>query len=114
MSYLRREITALERYQRALDLAASGQRLAFDSTCGPEAETYIRKIRNPGKREYAREYWRWMNRLGYGKEPQRPAGLSVMGAQAVRHELRDICNVVEAPDESDLVWMRAQAEAERE
>jgi hypothetical protein len=65
----------------------------YNHKCAPVAETYIRKIRNSAKREYALAYWRWMKVRGDGPEPVRPSKLGGMGAQAVRISLGQICDV---------------------
>lgn len=52
------------------------------------ARRYLGAIRNKPKQAYAIAYLKWMR--GDGLEPERPAGLSVMGAQAVRLALRDL------------------------
>ena len=43
-----------------------------------------RQPRNPVKREYAAAYGKWARGGRRGREPKAPAGLSFMGAQAVR------------------------------
>jgi len=111
VSALRKEISALDRYQRALDMSTSGAGLHFDSACGPAAEKYIRAIRNKAKQEYAWAYWRWMNRLGVGEEPAHPTCRG-MAAQGVRLHLQDICGIQYAPDEYDLRRLKAQADDE--
>jgi hypothetical protein len=52
-----------------------------------EAEAYIRKIRNPFKRAYAVDYWRWLQTCEGDAPAYNPAELSYMGAQAVRINL---------------------------
>lgn len=49
---------------------------------------YVRRIRNAAKREYADAYLRAL--AFHEPEPARPEGLSVMGAQAVRMNLREL------------------------
>ena len=51
------------------------------------AQAYVRGIRNPAKHAYAVAYLRYL--VQGGEEPERPAGLSYMGAQAVRLALQD-------------------------
>ena len=51
----------------------------------PAVLRYLRAIRNPAKRAYGFDYADW--RIGLGPEPERPAGLGYMAAQAVRLEL---------------------------
>jgi hypothetical protein len=52
-------------------------------------ETYIRAIRNSGKREYAEDFRTWL--YGQGDEPDYHAyGISLMAAQAVEMSLRRI------------------------
>lgn len=45
------------------------------------AETYIKRIRNPRKRAFARLYWDWMKNGEVGDSPKH--NLTPMGAQAV-------------------------------
>jgi hypothetical protein len=49
------------------------------------AQRYVRGIRNPVKREYAYQVLRYV--AGIADKPNRPFGLSVMAAQAVRLQL---------------------------
>lgn len=51
------------------------------------ADRYVHRIRNQRKRAYAAAYWRFLR--GVDPEPER-GELSVMAAQAVRMELREI------------------------
>ena len=68
-------------------------RCSFDSARSTVAEKYIARIKNKNKHQYAVDYWRYMNRLCIGSEPERPRGLSVMGGQAVRLSLHDLAGV---------------------
>ena len=54
------------------------------------AQAYVRKIRNASKRAYAETCLQWFVGGERGDVPERPAGLSVMGAQAARMRLREI------------------------
>lgn len=57
----------------------------------PEANDYVKSLRNPSKQGYAAAYHEWiMAGRPEGKEPIRPADLSAMGAQAVRMSLDKI------------------------
>jgi hypothetical protein len=51
----------------------------------PAAQRYVRAIKNPVKREYAYQVLRYI--AGIADKPERPTGLSVMAAQAVRLQL---------------------------
>ena len=51
------------------------------------ANRYCNLIRNKPKRTYAFAYLQWLQNGAEGLEPQRPQGLSCMGAQAVRMSL---------------------------
>ena len=56
-----------------------------------EANTYVRRIRNPRKRAYAHAYLGYLIAFpGSESPPQDPQDLSYMGAQAVRLALSDI------------------------
>ena len=50
---------------------------------------YIRSLRNADKKQYAIEYAQWLERGAQGQEPDR-GRLSVMAAQAVRMNIREI------------------------
>lgn len=53
------------------------------------ARKYVSSIKNAAKRKYAEQYL--LYRMGnFEKEPDRPAELSYMGAQAVRLELNSL------------------------
>jgi hypothetical protein len=53
------------------------------------AYAWMRRIRNLAKRDYAERYLGWT--LGiYKAEPERPASLSYMAAQAVRLRLSEL------------------------
>ena len=55
------------------------------------AESYVRRIRNLSKRYYAEAYLRWLQAgRPEHQEPLRPANMSYMAAQAVRHNLFDL------------------------
>lgn len=50
---------------------------------------YVRQVRSPSKREYAKQYADYLEQgQPEGGEPERGAGLSYMAAQAVRMHLR--------------------------
>jgi len=51
------------------------------------ARVYIEKIRNPVKREYAKQYWLFLK--GQVAQPEY-SGLSYMAAQAVRLRLSEL------------------------
>ncbi len=51
------------------------------------ANRYVNMIRNKNKRDYGFAYLAWLKGGAVGNEPERPAGLSVMGAQAVMIQL---------------------------
>ncbi len=53
------------------------------------ARSYIDRIRNRDKREYAIRYFNYL--AGFSHEPE-VINLSTMGAQAVRMQLHDIWN----------------------
>ena len=53
-----------------------------------ETARYVKSIRNPLKREYAKAWLRFLT-CG-GEEPLDPQGLSYMAAQAVRLNLREL------------------------
>ncbi len=53
-----------------------------------QAKEYISRIRNEDKRRYASKLLAW-NLMLLNDEPER-GNLSAMGAQAVRHNLREI------------------------
>lgn len=55
----------------------------------PMAHEYIRAIRNPAKKLYARAYDAWLRNGKEGPEPE-GVGLSTMGRQSVRLILFDI------------------------
>jgi hypothetical protein len=55
-----------------------------------EAQTYIRRIRNPAKAAYARAYLEWMKTGDQRDEGPEHPQLGYMGAQAVRMTLIDI------------------------
>jgi len=76
-------------------------------TAKEAAHRYVRKIRNDAKREYAERYLRY--RLGLAAEPESPANLSVMGAQAVRISLAEILGEAgrtSNPGRPPKQWMR--------
>ena len=52
-------------------------------------EKYIRKIKNPSKKQYATEYYNWLKNGKRGEEPDYTdyKSLSYMAAQAVRMNL---------------------------
>jgi hypothetical protein len=50
---------------------------------------YVRGIRNPAKKAYAQAYAAYRIE-GRCQLPEKPADLSVMGAQAVRHRVADL------------------------
>ena len=50
---------------------------------------YANLIRNAAKRRYAFDYIAWLRNGAVGLEPQKPQGLSFMGAQAVRHQVAE-------------------------
>lgn len=49
---------------------------------------YMRRIRNKAKKHYAFAYWQY--KLGHSIEPQQPADLSYMAAQAVRMNINEL------------------------
>ena len=52
---------------------------------------YVKGVRNPYKKDYASEFADYL--IGTGcEEPERPAELSYMAAQAVRTSLHEIIN----------------------
>lgn len=53
------------------------------------ANRYANLIRNKPKRDYAFAYLSWMRNGAEGNEPDKPKGLSFMGAQAVRMQIED-------------------------
>ena len=53
------------------------------------ANRYLNLLRNKPKRAYGFAYLAWLKNHAVGHEPEHP-GLSVMGAQAVRMNLREI------------------------
>jgi hypothetical protein len=60
------------------------------------ADKYMRRIRNSGKRDYARDYWAYLR--GQRCEPERePYGIGAMAAQAVQMQLADIYREHTAP-----------------
>lgn len=54
------------------------------------AYRYLNLLRNKPKRVYGFAYLAWLRNHAIGQEPESPVGLSVMGAQAVRHNLAEI------------------------
>jgi hypothetical protein len=52
------------------------------------AQNYIRRIRNPAKKDYAWDYFYHLKREW--PEPVKPAGLSYMAAQAVEMRLMEL------------------------
>ena len=56
-----------------------------------EAESYIQKIHNATKKQYA---WLWYDyRLGIREIPEVPRGLTYMAAQAVRMQIDEMLGV---------------------
>ena len=51
------------------------------------ANRYMNLIRNKAKRDYGFAYIAWLKNGAVGHSPERPPGLSYMGAQAVRIQL---------------------------
>ena len=54
------------------------------------AHRYANLIRNKPKRVYAFAYISWLRNGAEGREPERPQGLSFMGAQAVRSSIGEM------------------------
>ena len=50
---------------------------------------YLNLLRNAPKRRYGFTYVAWLRNGAVGVEPERPKGLSFMGAQAVRLAVAD-------------------------
>jgi hypothetical protein len=63
-----------------------------------DIESYIKRIKNKAKKDYAQRYYTWKLKGEKGEEPDR-GSLSAMGAQAVRMQLEDLMEstVNEAP-----------------
>ena len=55
-----------------------------------QAYRYLNLIRNADKRRYGFAYLAWLRNHAVGVEPEEPARLSYMGAQAVRLKLGEI------------------------
>ena len=78
-----------------VSLEAEGRELFSENPWSPassdvaKAKTYVRRIRNKAKKTYAQKYLQWMLGGERGDDPAY-AGLSYMGAQAVRLSLQDI------------------------
>ena len=63
----------------------------------PKARSYINKIHNTEKRNYAEAYDRWLRHQptedpAWAQEPEPPRELSYMAAQAVRMSLSELYN----------------------
>lgn len=67
-------------FDRRLDVAARA----------PLAHAYANRMQNARKREYAYAYAEWKLNGSKGDAPERPAGLSLMAAQAVQRTLNEL------------------------
>lgn len=67
-------------FDRRLDVAARA----------PLAHAYCARLVNVRKREYAYAYAGWKLNGSKGDAPDRPAGLSLMAAQAVQRTLNEL------------------------
>lgn len=75
------------------DTTEFNARIAVATKAHPNAYRYACSLRNTSKRLYALAYLKWVVDGHEGDEPERPAALSAMGAQAVRHNFADMPTV---------------------
>ncbi len=68
-----------------------------------QANKYIKRIKNEGKREYAAKYWGY---LMFG-DPEPVRSCSAMAAQAVRWELLELQKEIKAnPDDYKIEYIK--------